>query len=267
MKNFGMSFAVERFNMKTVVGIFAAARDAKHAVGDLRANGIAQANINLLAPGTSADELRAVPTDEGEQPGMGKALGGVVGTAFGTAGGASLGMAAATVSGVGPVVAIGIAAAALLGIAGAVGGAAAGDALENTLSDGLPQDEWFLYEDALRQGRTIIVALIDNEAQAESVRTTLLRRGAESIDSARERWWIGLRSAEEEHYAAAGGDFKSAEPNFRRGFEAALHPETRGRSYDSATAYLRERHPDEYKQKSFRDGYERGQQHWKRTQG
>jgi hypothetical protein len=175
-------------------------------------------------------------------------------------------MAAATafVSGVGPVVAVGVAAAGLLGIIGALGGAAAGDALENALGEGLPKDEWFVYEDALRQGRTIVVALAGNGLQADSAREILLRHGAEGVDSARERWWIGLRSAEEERYAATGEDFKSAEPSFRRGFEAALHPDTRGKAYDKILHLLYRRYPSEYSQKSFHDGYERGQEYWKK---
>jgi hypothetical protein len=266
---FGISFAAEtqeeELTMESVVGIFTNVRAAKQAVEDLQAIGIANRNINLLTPGASAHELQAVPKDEGEQPGMGQALGAVVGTGLGTAGGAYLGMAAATavVSGVGPVIAIGLVASGLLGIAGALGGAAAGDALEDALSGGLPKDEWFLYEDALRQGRTIVVVLPEDEAQADSARAILSRHGAEGIDSARERWWIGLRSAEEEHYAARGEDFVSIEPTFRRGFEAALHPEIRGQSYDSAIDYLRRRYPSEYQEKSFRFGYERGQQYWK----
>jgi hypothetical protein len=255
--------------MKVVVGIFTTLSDAKEAVEDLQVHAVANRNINLLTPGTSGDELRAVPKTEGEQPGMGKALGAIVGTGVGAAGGAYLGMAAATasLSGVGPVMAVGVVAAGLLGIGGALGGAAAGGAMEDSLSGGLPKDEWFVYEDALRQGRTIIVLLAENDAQAEFIRAILLGHGAESIDAARERWWIGLRSAEEEHYAATGEDFESVEPSFRRGFEAALHPETRGRSYDSALAHLREHYPSEYKEKSFRDGYERGQQYWRGMQG
>ncbi|HEV8341281.1 MAG TPA: hypothetical protein VGR30_02805 [Candidatus Binatia bacterium] len=251
--------------MESVVGIFINVRAAKQAIKDLQAIGIANWNINLLTPGASAHELQAVPKDEGEQPGMGQALGAVVGTGLGTAGGAYLGMAAATavVSGVGPVIAIGLVASGLMGIAGALSGAAAGDALENALSVGLPKDEWFLYEDALRQGRTILVILTEDDPQADSVRAILSRHGAEGIDSARERWWIGLRSAEEEHYAATGESFRSIEPTFRRGFEAALHPEIRGQSYDRAIEYLQRRYPSEYKEKSFRFGFERGQHYWK----
>ena len=42
------------------------------------------------------------------------------------------------------------------------------------------------------------------------------------VDAAREEWWVGLRSAEKEHYRALGGNFENAELDYRRGFEAAL---------------------------------------------
>ncbi|HEY2986958.1 MAG TPA: hypothetical protein VGL11_04480 [Candidatus Binatia bacterium] len=243
--------------MKTVVGIFTNLPAAKEAVQELQSRGVSSHNINLLVPGASAHELRKVPTTEGEQPGIGEAVGAVVGTGVGTV----LGMAAAAtfLAGVGPVVAVGVAAAALAGAAGA----AAGSALENALTEGLPKDEWFVYEDALRQGRTIVAVLTDSDAQAELAESVLSRHGAESIDAAREHWWIGLRSAEAERYAATGRDFKSAEPHFRRGFEAALHPEARGRSYDVALGHLWKKYPREYSEKTFHEGYERGQEYWK----
>ncbi|MGH7770165.1 MAG: hypothetical protein ACREQP_22160 [Candidatus Binatia bacterium] len=246
--------------MQPVVGIFRTPGDAQRVVEDLQKFGFANDRINILAPGTPADEIRSeVPTTEGEQPGIGKAVGAVVGTGLG----AALGTAAATalVPGVGPVVGIGVAAAAFMGAVGALGGAAAGKALENALSEGLPKDEWFVYEDALRQGRVIVVALTDNDSEAQVAREIFSRRGAESIDAARERWWIGLRSAEEERYAATGKDFRSAEPTYRRGFEAALHPDIRGRTYESVLGYLRKNYPNEYSQESFHDGYERGRQY------
>jgi len=252
--------------MKPVIGIFRTLGDAKRAVEDLKKHGCANDRINLLAPGTSVDELpSAVPTTEGEQPGIGKAVGAVVGTGLGT----TLGMAATTalVPGVGPVVGIGVAAAALMGAIGALGGAAAGGALENTLSEGLPKDEWFVYEDALRQGRAVVAILADGDADAESAREILSRHGTESIDAARERWWIGLRSAEAERYAATGMDFKSAEPNYRRGFEAALHPEIRGRSYESVLGHLWKKYPDQYSKEFFHDGYERGRQYCEGERG
>jgi hypothetical protein len=246
--------------MKPTVGIFIHRNDAETAVKALRTQGIAERDINQLFPGAPEDALRGLPTDEGEQPGMGEAVGAVVGTGLGASSGAYLGaVASALIPGIGPVVAIGVGAAALLGIAGAVGGAAAGGALEDALSDGLPTDEWFVYKDALRQGHAIVIVGAAGDAQAETVRRTLERHGAESVDAARERWWIGLRSAEAEHYH--NGDFKVVESRFRRGFEAALHPDTRGHPYETVTAQLRQLCPNEYQDPAFRDGYRRGQEY------
>jgi hypothetical protein len=247
--------------MSTVAGIFRSRADAERAVDGLRSAGIANDHLNLLTPGTTDQELEAsVPTTETEQPGMGSALGGTVGGAMGAAGGLTIGAAAASllVPGVGPVLAAGILGAALLGVGGAAAGAAAGGAMEDSV-EGLPHDELYVYEDALRQGRSVLLVVADDEAQAETVRGVLKQAGAESIDAARENWWVGLRDAEEEEYSGAGGDFKADEPFYRRGFEAAQHPQARGKSYQEAGARLRERYSDAYENDAFRRGYERGQ--------
>jgi hypothetical protein len=247
--------------MEAVTGIFTSFNQARCSAEALSARGFSNEQINLLAPGSSAAEIEDIPSTEGEQPGMGKAVGGVVGAAMGTAAGAPLGMvlAAAVIPGVGPAIAIGLAASALLGVGGAIGGAAAGGSLENALTDGLPKDEVFVYEDALRQGRTVMVALANDGDQAEAARQILQRNGAESIDAAREQWWVGLRDAEKEHYTQEGQDFAQNEKEYRLGFESALHLHTRGSSYDQVESHLKHLYPDIYQKDIFRRGYERGQ--------
>ena len=246
--------------MSTVAGIFKSRADAERAATNLSSAGIASSNINLLTPGTTEEELEAaVPTTETEQPGMGGALGGTVGAAMGAAGGMNIGAALASllVPGVGPVLAAGVIGAALLGAGGAVAGAAAGNAMEESV-EGLPHDELYVYEDALRQGRSVVICLTDDDTQAEAARSILAQAGAESIDAARESWWVGLRDAEEEEYTGQGKDFKTDEPVYRRGFEAALHPHVRGKSYEEASEDLQKRYSDAYTAESFRRGYERG---------
>jgi hypothetical protein len=248
--------------MRTVAGIFKSRADAERSVEHLRSLGIADERISLLAPGASTEELdAAVPTTETEQPGMGKAIGGWAGGALGVAGGMHIGAAAASlfVPGVGPVIAAGLIGAALLGIGGAATGVAAGGALEDAVAEGLPHDELYVYEDALRQGRTVVIVVADDDAQGESARGVLAQAGAESIDAARESWWIGLRDAEEEEYTGQGGDFKAEEAHYRKGFEAALHPQSRDKSYEEASERLRASYSDAYNQAAFRHGYERGQ--------
>jgi hypothetical protein len=238
--------------MPTVAGVFRSRERAKHAAVDLRESGLR--GVNLLIPGATSWETEGVATSETEQPGMGRAVGGVVGGAVGMAAGMQLGAAAATIliPGVGPVLAVGLAAAAILGVGGAVGGAAAGAALEKDSTTGLPADELFVYKDALKQGRSVIFVEARDEDEAATARAELADAGAESIDAAREEWWIGLRSAEKEHYHALGGHFESAEPDYRRGFETAL------RECDGAA------NANPAGSEAFRCGYKRGVEYHRR---
>jgi|SRR5947209_7487345 len=249
--------------MSTVAGIFNSRADAERAVGRLREAGVAEDRISLLTPGTTQEQLDEVPTTETEQPGMGAALGGTVGGALGVAGGLHLGAAAASllIPGVGPVLAAGLIGAALLGAGGAATGIAMGGALEDSMARGLPHDELFVYEDALRRGRSVVIVVADDDAQAETARGVLAGEGAESIDAARENWWLGLRDAEEAEYTVDGGDFGTDEPIYRRGFEAALHPRARDRSYEEDAERLRECYGGECDEGAFRQGYERGRRY------
>jgi hypothetical protein len=249
--------------MISVVGIFTDRTAADRAIEDLQALGISPQHLNLLAPGAAQEQLAAVPTTEAEQPGIGQAIGGVVGGAMGASGGL-LGatVASALIPGIGTVTAIGLAAVGLLGLAGgALAGVAAGGALEESLSQGLPKDELFIYRDALRRGRTVVIALAEDSEQAEAARQRLAQAGAESLDAARHTWWLGMRDAEAETYTAQGGDFHQDEVVYRRGFEAALSREAAGKPYDDVKGYLQAYHGDVYTQEAFRRGYARGREY------
>lgn len=188
-------------------------------------------------------------------------MGGAVGGALGAAGGATLGAAAASllIPGVGPVIAGGIVGAALLGAGGAATGIAAGAALERELATGVPHDELYIYEDALRKGHSVVIAFAEDEDAVERVHNVLAQAGAESIDAARESWWLGLRDVEEEHYRERGGDFSKDELSYRRGFEAALNPQRRGKSYEGAASELSATYGGSVNDEAFRAGYARGQ--------
>jgi hypothetical protein len=241
--------------METVSGIFKSRAQAEDAVRELHSTGIPNDRIALLTPGMSDARVEsAVPTADSEQPGMGQAMGGTVGGALGVAGGATLGAAAASllVPGVGPVIAGGILGAALLGAGGTAAGIAAGGALEKELEAGLPHDELFLYEHALREGNSVVIAFIETDGAIYAAQRAMAGAGALSIDEAREKWWIGLRDAEEVEYGKRGGDFQADEANYRRGFEAACRE---GASRKASRDVANEDRSDE----AFRCGYERGQ--------
>ena len=240
--------------MKSVVGIFGGRSEAERGAKALDAAGIARSRIAVLTPQSTEQEIAAVPTMDAEQPGMGVALGATVGGAMGLAGGVTLGaLASVLIPGVGPILAIGFA-------AGALGGK-----LDNSLSDGLPQEELYVYEDALRQGRSVVIAFAENHAQVEAAHHALKEAGAESIDRAREMWWIGLRDIEKEHYDAGGEKFEESEKEFRAGFEAAQHPANRGRSCDESRERLNDAHPNAQKSEAFRQGFERGRIYYQQT--
>ena len=242
--------------MKPVVGVFSSRSAAQRAAAKLVPLGIPKDRINILTPDVTPAELAQLPRQAAEQPGMGKAIGATVGGAIGVAAAGSLPaiLGSLLVPGVGPVLAIGAAG----GVLGAVAGGAAGGAIENSTTDGLPEDEWFVYEDALRQGHSVVTAIGDDDPQAEAVRSVLEDAGAESIDRAREMWWIGLRDGEKETYQAHGGNFDEDERYFRCGFEAAQRSANRGKSYEECRARLGDLYPGTHDREPFRRGYKRG---------
>jgi hypothetical protein len=175
----------------------------------------------------------------------------------------------ALVPGLGPITAVGLLGAAVLGAAGATIGAVAGNELENSTTEGLPEDEIFVYEDALRQGRSVVIVLTGDKQQASLLRELMKAQGAESIDAAREQWWIGLRGAEESHYSQSGKSFAEDEEYFRRGFEAALHARTRCMEFDQVSAAMdaaledvQREHPGKEVEEAFTRGYRRGREYY-----
>ena len=199
--------------MRAIAAIFDTLTDGARAAQ--RVQGLLGADqVSLLTPESTRGEVKSVPTTEGEAP-LGAPMGATLGGALGVA-------AAVMIPGLGAVTALGVAAAALFAAAGGAVGWKVGDAAERALSGGLPVDDLYFYEDALRQGRTVLVALVEDPEQEPVVREMLAEHGAESIDAARERWWIGLRDAESAHF---GGDAASAEEHerlYRYGFTAGV---------------------------------------------
>jgi hypothetical protein len=244
--------------MEPVVGVFKSRADAERSSEALRAE-IAKSKIHLLTPETTKAELASVPAEEAEQPGMGKAMGAVVGGAMGLAGGLEVAELLATlVPGVGAIVAIGLSSSAILAALGAFGGGAIGGALENSIFTELPEEELFVYKDALKKGRSVLIVTPDSGNEANFVREKLKAAGAESIDQARQDWWLGMRNVEKEKYEVGGGDFDEDEPEFRAGFEASHHPENEGKTYEQADPKLATQYPEIHDSPAFRLGYQRG---------
>ena len=227
--------------MQAVVGVVRRYSDALQIVEALRAAGIPDARLAALSPASALSPpadgaLNAIPTTDAEQPGIGGTIGRVVGGAAGTAGG--LAVASLALPGVGPVLAAGAIA---LGLIGAAAGGAIGSHLDDTLSKGLPTDELYVYRHALQMGRSIVVAMAEDDAQAVKVRELIAGLGAESVDAAREEWWVGLRDAEEAEYTRQGGDFRKDEALYRLGFDAAFRLPREAPPFEDARSILRDR--------------------------
>ncbi len=246
--------------MKTISGVFSTYDQARDAAVNLRMSGFSEKQVNLLSPASSEKEIHSIPASETEQPGVGGAIGGMLGGALGAAGGLELGLAATSlfVPGVGPVMALGIAGAALLGVGGAAAGAALGNAVDDRASDGVPADEVFFYEDALRQGRSVVLVFANDHAEETRARQVLAEHEAESLDAARKDWWLGIRDDEQEYYRALGYNFELDEGVYQSGFLSALRRECRGRTADEESDCLKWWYPDLWDTEPFRLGYERG---------
>ena len=250
--------------MESISGVFRSREDAEKAVNELRRVGIPDQRIGLVTPGSDTGELATgLPVTDTEQPGMGRAMGAAVGGAMGAAGGATLGLAVATlvVPGIGPVIAFGMVGAALLGIVGAAAGSAVGDMVEDELGDGVPHEDLYLYEDALRHGNSVVIAYTENDDQSDKAEDVLSTTGALDLDELRENWWNELRDGERAHYHRDGRDFERDEESYRRGFHAALHPQRRGKAYAEVESDLRTMYDESELDSAFKEGYERGLAH------
>ncbi len=249
--------------MEAISGVFRSREDAEKTIHQLRKAGISDNRIGLVTPGSDDRDLEAsLPVTDTERPGMGRAMGAAVGGAMGAAGGATLGLAVATlaVPGIGPVIAFGMVGAALLGVVGATAGAALGDQAEEELGEGIPHEDIFLYEDALHHGHSVLIVYTENDDQSEKAQDILARSGAMDLGALRENWWNELRAGERSHYHRDGRNFDRDEESYRRGYQAALHPQRRGRRYVEIERELRTEYVGEL-DTAFREGYERGLAH------
>jgi hypothetical protein len=144
--------------MHTMIKTFDSSGEAIGAHERIRAL-LGSDRLTLLVPGMTGRAIEAAAnTEPGEAPGTGAAVGAVVGGA--------VGLAAATlvIPGVGPVIVAGMLA------AGASAGGAVGATLEENLSAGISRQELMSCLDALRAGRSVLIAEVDSEGEKEAVR-------------------------------------------------------------------------------------------------
>ncbi len=245
--------------MEPVVGIFPSRAAAAQAGEKLRSDGFPEDRVQLLLLIEGGSEKGLPPMEDAEPPGVGTALGGVVGAATGASAGFGLGALTASflIPGIGTIAAVGLWAAAVFGVAGAIGGAAAGAAAEGATRSGVPRDELYLYEDALARGKGVVFVLVQNDVEAARARQMLEAADAESLDAARKQWWVGIEELEKASaHGHRWGTEGPAHAIYRRGFVAAsASPDA---PYETVVAGLGKQLGDVVHQPAFRRGYERG---------
>jgi hypothetical protein len=249
-------------SMKTVTGIFKSAADAHRATHRLQSV-LSRDKITLLIPAAPAKAEGSVDMYADERPVMGRSMS--RGSGVGIADRVEVAAVTATVPGVGPVIALGMLGGALLGFFGAK----ADQATNRVAREGLSEHEFFVYEEALRQRRSVLIAVCANEATAASVGEILEDEGAEAVDAVRELWWLGLRNAEQEHYSQGDAKFERDEKFYRQGYEAALHAKYRCKEYDQILGEMQfdleevqRRYPGDDLEKPFLKGFERGRAYY-----
>lgn len=151
--------------MQTITKVYDNYENARSAVRDLEAGGIAAGQISLVANKTVSAVHNEV--SNASDAGAGAGLGAVVGGAAGLL--AGLGIMA--IPGVGPVVAAGWLASTALGAA--VGGATGG-ILGALIDSGVPEDHAHVYSEAVRRGSTLL-AVRATESQLSLVNSILGR--------------------------------------------------------------------------------------------
>lgn len=226
--------------MATVTAIFPSSSAANSAIESLKAQGFTDEQINLLTRGESSFPVH--------------------GKQAGTAIGAFAGLSAATfLPGLGPVIGLGMLAS---GLIGAWLGAVAGSAVERH-THGVPNEDLYFFEEAVREGGAVVVLQSDDPTQQTQARNLLERAGGRPVHGTRRDWWLGLRDRERQYLRTRGQDLDAVENEYRSGFEAALHPTTRGRDYEQVVAYVETCYPGPCRSEAFRIGYDRGRDYFR----
>jgi uncharacterized protein (TIGR02271 family) len=165
--------------MPNIIGLFDSRREAESAIHQLVNSGINRDYISIVSHNDNQD-TRDLETDDDTS---GAAKGAGIGAALGGVGGLLAGLAGLAIPGIGPILAAGPIAAALGGALGGAGLGAVTGGLIGALTDmGVPENEARHYEDAVRQGKTLLTVRAEDDASAERVAGILDDCGALDIE-------------------------------------------------------------------------------------
>ena len=151
--------------MQTITKVYDRHEQARQAVSELEAAGIASSDMSLLA--NKHVSAQHADVDDASIAAAGAGIGAVVG---GTAG-LLAGIGLLAIPGLGPVVAAGWLASTALG---AVAGGATGGIVGALVDAGVPEEHAHVYSEAVRRGGTLLSVKTD-ESRAEKVKSILDR--------------------------------------------------------------------------------------------
>lgn len=140
--------------MQTVTRVYDSYGQARQAVADLEASGIASSDINLIANKYICEETARIDEPSAAGPGVG------VGAALGGTAGLLAGLGVIAIPGLGPVVAAGALAATAVG---AAAGAVTGGVVGALVSSGVPEEEAHVYCEAVRRGGTMVSVRVTDD--------------------------------------------------------------------------------------------------------
>jgi hypothetical protein len=184
----------------------------------------------------------------------GAVAGAITGFGGGTLGGA---VVLLLVPGIGPILAVGTVV--FGGLLGAMFGAAAGVAVENTFATPPTYEDILVYKHVLRHRGNLLIVQPTNETKAETAEEVFAEFGAEPLDAVRERWWHRLRRSDAVAAGRPHDGFTAEEISYLWGVEAALDPRTQGQSAEEAAVSRLKSEKAAYYVEPFRHGYESGQ--------
>jgi hypothetical protein len=176
---------------RTVTALFDSDEDAARAVSELKAAGVAEGDLALVA--NNADERYTRADDGRSDRGSAAGAGASVGTLLGGAAGLLAGLGVLAIPGIGPVVAAGWL---VSTAAGAAAGATAGGLLGALTAAGASKEQAHFYAEGVRRGGTLVTARIDDRHLASTVEAIMRRNHAvdpvEREKFYREEGWTGF---------------------------------------------------------------------------
>jgi len=147
--------------MQTITGLFNTHSEAMTAVTALRENGIAEADISVVA--NNGDDAYTTNTETASEAADDAGKGAGIGALVGGTGGLLTGLGLMAIPGVGPVVAAGwLVATAAGAVAGAAVGGAAGGLIGAMTENGIPERDAHIYAESVRRGGSLVTARVDD---------------------------------------------------------------------------------------------------------